>query len=97
MIRASGSCWCWRRATIAIPRALDSIDLLTHRAQTTTCAKRWFKPLRYDKNPGVRLKSLDGLKGYVKDDVHVRDAVVEALLHDNNAGVRHEAIACWTR
>jgi hypothetical protein len=32
------------------------------------------------------------LKGYVKDDVHVRDAVIEALLHDNNAGVRQEAI-----
>jgi len=38
------------------------------------------------------LKSLEGLKGYVRDDVHVRDAVVEALLHDNNAGVRQEAI-----
>ena len=48
--------------------------------------------LRYDKNPGVRLKSLDALKSYVKDDVQVRDAVVEALLHDNNAGVRQEAI-----
>jgi HEAT repeat protein len=41
----------------------------------------------------VRLKSLDALKGYVRDDVHVRDAVVEALLHDNNAGVRQEAIS----
>jgi hypothetical protein len=28
----------------------------------------------------------------VKDDVHVRDAVVEALMHDSNAGVRAEAI-----
>ena len=42
--------------------------------------------------PGVRLKSLEGLKSYVKDDVHVRDAVIEALLHDTNAGVRQEAI-----
>jgi len=49
--------------------------------------------LRYDKNPGVRLKSLDALKSYVRDDVRVRDAVVDALLHDNNAGVRQEAIS----
>ena len=49
--------------------------------------------LRYDKNPGVRLKSLEALKSYVKDDIKVRDAVVEALVNDNNAGVRQEAIA----
>jgi hypothetical protein len=49
--------------------------------------------LRYDQNPGVRLKALDGLKGYVKDDRHVRDAVLEALMHDTNAGVRSEAIS----
>ncbi|HKF21075.1 MAG TPA: HEAT repeat domain-containing protein [Candidatus Angelobacter sp.] len=48
--------------------------------------------LRYDSNPGVRLKALGGLRGYVKDDVHVRDAVLEALMHDTNAGVRAEAI-----
>jgi hypothetical protein len=48
--------------------------------------------LRYDRNPGVRLKALGGLKSYVKDDVHVRDAVLEALMHDTNAGVRAEAI-----
>jgi hypothetical protein len=49
--------------------------------------------LRYDTNPGVRLKALGGLKSYVKDDVHVRDAVLEALMHDTNAGVRAEAIS----
>ena len=49
--------------------------------------------MRYDRNPGVRLKALDGLKSYVKDDVHVRDAVLEALMHDTNAGVRSEAIS----
>ena len=30
---------------------------------------------------------------FPRNDVHVRDAVVEALLHDNNAGVRQEAIS----
>jgi len=49
--------------------------------------------LRYDKNTGVRLRALDGLKGYVRNDVQVRDAVVEALMHDTNAGIRQEAIS----
>ena len=44
--------------------------------------------LRYDSNPGVRLKALEGLGAYVKDDVRVRDAVLEALMNDSNPGVR---------
>jgi hypothetical protein len=48
--------------------------------------------LRYDTNPGVRLKALDGLGGFVKDDVRVRDAVLEALVNDANPGVRTEAL-----
>jgi hypothetical protein len=38
--------------------------------------------LRYDKNPGVRLKALEGLQPYVAQDQRVRDAVLEALMHD---------------
>jgi HEAT repeats/Putative zinc-finger len=72
---------------------LDSIDLLKNKAQDNDVRDALISALRYDKNPGVRLKALDGLKSYVKDDVHVRDAVLEALLHDNNAGVRSEAIS----
>jgi hypothetical protein len=72
---------------------LDSIDVLTRRPEDNAVREALVYALRYDKNPGVRLKVLDGLKGYVKDDVQVRDAVVEALLHDNNAGVRQEAIS----
>jgi hypothetical protein len=71
---------------------LDSIDLLKDRAGDNDVRDALVSALRYDKNPGVRLKSLDGLKGYVRNDVHVRDAVLEALLHDDNAGVRAEAI-----
>ena len=48
--------------------------------------------LRYDKNPGVRLKAIDALRPYVKTDMRVRDAVLEALMNDSNAGVRSEAI-----
>jgi hypothetical protein len=48
--------------------------------------------LRYDKNPNVRLKALEGLQPYVAEDRRVRDAVLEALMHDANAGVRTQAI-----
>jgi hypothetical protein len=48
--------------------------------------------LRYDKDTGVRLKALDGLKPYVAEDMRVRDAVLEALMDDSDPGVRSEAI-----
>jgi hypothetical protein len=48
--------------------------------------------LRYDKNAGVRMKALDGLQSYVQQDPHVRDAVMDALLHDSSAQVRTEAV-----
>ena len=48
--------------------------------------------LRYDKNAGVRMKALDGLQPYVEQDRHVRDAVLDALLHDTSPQVRTEAI-----
>ena len=44
--------------------------------------------LRYDKDPAVRLKALEGLKPYIAQDKHVRDAVLELLMHDTNASVR---------
>ena len=40
----------------------------------------------------MRLKALEGLKGVIKTDTRVRDAVLEALLHDTNSGVRSEAL-----
>ena len=48
--------------------------------------------LRYDKDAGVRLKALDGLKPYVAEDMRVRDAVLESLMDDSDAGVRSQAI-----
>lgn len=48
--------------------------------------------LRYDKDSGVRLKALEGLQGYVSQDLRVRDAVLEALAHDPDAQVRTAAI-----
>ncbi len=48
--------------------------------------------LRYDSNPGVRLKALDSLGAFVKSDPRVRDVVLEALIQDSNPGVRTDAL-----
>jgi hypothetical protein len=52
--------------------------------------------LRYDKDPGVRLKALEGLERYVSQDQRVRDAVLEALARDPDAKVRTAAIDLLT-
>jgi hypothetical protein len=48
--------------------------------------------LRYERDPSVRLKALEGLKPYVGQDVRVRDAVLESLMHDPSQSVRSEAL-----
>jgi hypothetical protein len=48
--------------------------------------------LHYDNNPGVRLKAIEGLGSFVKDDMRVRDAVLGALVSDTNPGVRTQAL-----
>lgn len=73
--------------------AIDSIDMLTRSPEDNAVREVLVYSLRYDTNPGVRLKALEALKGYVRNDVQVRDAVVEALMHDNNPGVRQQAIS----
>jgi hypothetical protein len=52
--------------------------------------------LRYDKNPSVRSKALEGLQPYVVQDRRVRDAVLETLMHDQSATVRTQAISLLT-
>jgi len=42
--------------------------------------------------PGVRLKALDGLSSFVRQDVRVRDAVLQSLIGDANIGVRMQAL-----
>jgi hypothetical protein len=49
--------------------------------------------LRYDQDAGVRMKALEGLQRYVGQDQHVRDAVLEAVMHDTDAQVRETAIS----
>jgi hypothetical protein len=41
---------------------------------------------------GVREKALEGLEPYVAEDVRVRNAVLEALLNDNDPRIRTESI-----
>ncbi len=44
--------------------------------------------LRYDKDPGVRLKALEGLEPYVTQDQKVRDALLDTLSTDPDSQVR---------
>ncbi len=48
--------------------------------------------LRYDRDPSVRLKALEGLEPYVGQDVRVRDAVLESLMNDPSPPVRSHAL-----
>lgn len=48
--------------------------------------------LRYDRDPGVRLTALAGLESYIAEDAHVRDAVLEALMHDPYQPIRSRAL-----
>jgi hypothetical protein len=49
--------------------------------------------LRYDQDSGVRMKALESLQRFVGQDQHVRDAVLEAVMHDPDAQVRQTAIS----
>jgi len=71
---------------------LNSVDLLTSKPDDPEVREALTYALRYDSNPGVRLKALDGLGAYVKQDIRVRNAVLEALLNDSNPGVRSGAL-----
>jgi len=71
---------------------IDSVNLLSQKSDENSVREVLMSALRYDKNPGVRLKALQGLKEVIKGDTRVRDAVLEALMHDGNSGVRAEAL-----
>jgi len=71
---------------------IDSMNLLSQKSDENNVREVLMSALRYDKNPGVRLKALQGLQSVIKSDTRVRDAVLEALMHDTNSGVRAEAL-----
>ncbi len=81
---------------------MTSVSLLTseckagHACQPTPAGREILSTLmvslRYDEDAGVRMKALDGLQKYVAQDQHVRDAVLEAVMHDSDPDVRRTAI-----
>ena len=71
---------------------LQSVGILNAKSADNEIREALITSLRADKNPGVRLEVLNGLKGFVRDDVHVRDVLVEALIYDTNPGVRAKAL-----
>jgi hypothetical protein len=76
----------------------DSVGLMAaecragHGCQAAGIRDALMVVLRYDKNEGVREKALKGLEPYVAVDVRVRNAVLEALLNDNDPRIRTDAI-----
>jgi hypothetical protein len=48
--------------------------------------------LRYDPHSNVRQQALNGLAPYLAEDMHVRDAVLEAVLDDGDPQIRTQAI-----
>jgi len=76
----------------------DSVALLAaecragHSCQPSGIREALMVALRYDRSPKVREKALEGLQPYVAEDVRVRDAVLEAVLNDNDASIRSAAI-----
>lgn len=71
---------------------MESVNFLAQSPDDQRVRESLMYSLRYDSNPGVRLKAVEALGKYVRDDVRVRDAVLEALMNDNSPGVRIEAL-----
>jgi anti-sigma factor RsiW len=86
-------------ADSASPRVRgDSVSLLAagcrtgRRCQQAGVRDALMIALRYDANPAVREKALEGLEPYVAQDVRVRDAVLEALMNDSDPRIRSASI-----
>jgi hypothetical protein len=70
----------------------DSVNLLSQKPGESHIRESLKASLLYDTNPGVRLKALESLAPYTKEDTGVRDSILQALQNDTNPGVRAEAI-----
>ena len=71
----------------------NSVDLLSQNPGESHIREMLTASLLYDSNPGVRLKALESLAPYIKEDTGVRDAILQALQNDTNPGIRAEAIS----
>jgi anti-sigma factor RsiW len=72
----------------------DTVDILVPRAQSADVRDALILALE-DKNAGVRMKALEGLKAFVNEP-DVRGAVIQVLLSDVNPGLRTQAIDLLT-
>jgi HEAT repeats/Putative zinc-finger len=70
----------------------DSVNLLSQKPDESHIRESLKASLLYDTNPGVRLKALESLAPFIREDTSVRDAILQALQNDSNPGVRAEAI-----
>lgn len=76
----------------------DSVGLLAkqckagHNCDGDSVRTALMVALRYDSDPGVRLTALEGLEPYVAQDAHIRDAVLESLMHDPYQPIRSRAL-----
>jgi HEAT repeat protein len=70
---------------------LDSVAILGERTGSPEVSQMLVRTVRYDPNPAVRLKAIDGLKSY-GGQAEVRQALSEVLLNDDNLGVRTHAV-----
>lgn len=81
---------------------LRSVSLISHECQAghncqptaggTGIRHALMVSLRYDQDSGVRMKALEGLESYIETDLHVRDAILESVMHDPDPNVRKAAI-----
>ena len=75
-----------------------ALGILTHTCNGTDCAadnglrSALMVALRYDPHSNVRELALNGLAPYLAEDMHVRDAVLEAVLDDGDPQIRSQAI-----
>ncbi len=77
---------------------MDSVDLLTRQPTNAHVREALLYALRYDSNTGIRLKALDALGPYVKDDVQVRDTVLESLMSGYvETAVSESFLSGWQR
>ncbi len=70
----------------------NAVDVMSQNPDNSNIRESLKASLLHDNNPGVRIKALESLAPYVKEDTTVRDAVLLALQNDTNPGVRAEAI-----
>jgi hypothetical protein len=69
---------------------VDSVEMLS-RQGGIDIRDALLSSVRHDPNPAVRLKALEGLRRFAADDA-TRQTLKQVLEHDDNAGVRSEAI-----